>query len=182
MRLLLFFSFIFFLSCSDSNREFNCYENAEKVETLHGLDINLCVFFNNLDAAKKISASTGKPILTIFGCYTCVGYSAGIWEKIVDYNTHKLIKENYLVCYLYVDDKIMLKDTSYVILDYKQKPIKIIGDYNLNRQISRYNCNAQPFYSITNSQDKDLVEPLNFIATLKKNSFLNFIKQGLKSN
>lgn len=178
---LLIFTF-WISSCQNTNSELSCLGTSEKVEMIHGLEINLCVFFNDIEQAKKYSAETGKPILTIYGCWGCMGDPDEIWRNIIDAKVYNLIRDNYIVSYLYVDDKKPLVSKDSYKLDYKNKPIKTIGHRNWNRQIVKYGYGSQPYYTITNSEDEDLVKPVGYLPPYKRKLFFDFIEQGIEAN
>lgn len=174
--------FFCFTSCQNYNVEQSCFGTSEKVDVIHGLEIDLCVFYNDMEQSIKYSAETGKPILTIYGCWACMGDPDAIWRNIIDKEVYNLIRYNYIISYLYVDDNLLLNKIDKSELDYKNKPIKTIGHRNWNRQIVKYGNGSQPYYTITNSNDEDLVEPIGYIPPSKMNIFIDFIKNGLAAN
>jgi thiol:disulfide interchange protein DsbD len=90
------------------------------------------------------------------------------------------VDKNYILCYLYIDDKSRLKDFDSSLVDFKGRKIRNIGQKNLQRQFIKYETISQPMYAITDYQDNDLVSPLGYISLKERERFIVFLKKGLE--
>lgn len=169
----------FFADCNSPDSAAICNASFEKIDSLYDLKIQLNVFYD-LEQAKKCSEITGKPILTIYGCYACVGDPNVMWEIVNVNEIHKIVSEKFILNYLYVDDKKPVNDSINQIIDFNGKRIQNIGQFNSNRQITRYKAFYQPMYTITNYKDIDLTEPIGYTTLDNKKSFEEFLTKGLK--
>ena len=115
--------------------------------------------YNQAIAASQIS---GKPILidfTGYGCVNCRKMEASVWT---DPRVSDLIKNNYILVSLYVDDKSPLKQTVSITENGTNVRIRTVGDKWSLLQRYKFGANAQPFYVITDSKGKLLVGPYTF--------------------
>jgi len=128
-----------------------------------------------------------KPIFLDFtghGCVNCREMEANVWAKpeVLD-----LLKNEFVVVALYVDDKTKLPENEWSISIFDHKPKKTIGKKHADFQISFFNVNAQPFYvlldpSIELKKPEDaskalLTAPVAY--NLNSNDFVSFLKKGL---
>lgn len=173
--MLLFFC----ANCSMPDATLKCSSSAKKIDSIGELKIDLNVFFNDVEQAKKCVEITAKPILTIYGCYACVGDNKVMWEILSVSEIHRIVAEKFIVSYLYVDDKTSVNDSISQTVDYNGIRIQNIGQLNSNRQVSRYNTFYQPMYSITNYKDIDLAEPIGYTPLAKWKNFEKFLAKGL---
>ncbi len=133
------------------------------------------------DKEEALAASNreNKPILLDFtghGCVNCREMEANVWS---DPNVLKLIRENFIVLSLYVDDKTKLPEEDWIISEYDGKTKKTLGKINADYQISKYKVNAQPYYVIMDSNENMLVEPRAY--DLNINKYLNFLESGIEA-
>ena len=115
--------------------------------------------YNQAIAASQIS---GKPILidfTGYGCVNCRKMEASVWT---DPRVSDLIRNNYILVSLYVDDKSPLKQTVSITENGTNVRIRTVGDKWSLLQRYKFGANAQPFYVITDSKGKLLAGPYTF--------------------
>jgi len=99
-----------------------------------------------------------KPVLIDFtghACVNCRKMEATVWpDKIV----LPMIRDNYVLIQLYVDDKTMLPDSEKYVSKLSGKQVTTIGAMNSDIQASRFNSNSQPDYALLDN-DQQLLEP-----------------------
>jgi len=106
-----------------------------------------------LEAAKELN----KPVLIDFtgwNCVNCRKMEANVWT---DPAVAKLLKEEFVMAELFVDDKTELPPNEQSISKYSGKKIKTIGNKNSDFQASTFNSNSQPLYVIVDASGKVLV-------------------------
>ncbi len=112
---------------------------------------------NNLDSAQQLARAQNKPILIDFTGWACVNCRR-MEEKVwVDPAVNQLMREQFVVVSLYVDDrrKLPLSEQQVVkMADGHQKKIVTIGDKWSAFQIVNFGATAQPQYAIINADGK----------------------------
>ena len=89
-----------------------------------------------------------------------------------------MLREDYIIVALYVDDKTKLPEEEWVVGgDGKTK--KTIGRKYADFQISKFNTNAQPYYCLMGHNGELLVDPRAY--DLDKDAFVKFLQQGLEN-
>ena len=130
--------------------------------------------FTDYNEALAESARTGKPILidfTGYGCVNCRKMEAAVWT---DRQVSAIIRTNYILLSLYVDDKTPLSHPVTVTENGNKVKIRTIGDKWSLLQRYKFGANAQPFYVIVNDKGTLLKGPYTFDPTPAK--FLDFLK------
>jgi len=129
--------------------------------------------YHDLDQALRCSKKLLKPVFVDFtghGCVNCREMEARVWSHP---EVLKRLKENFIICALYVDDKTALPENEWVKSTYDGKWKKTIGKKFADLQVSRYNINAQPYYVILDTAGKDLVQPKAY--DLNVDNFIRFL-------
>lgn len=106
-----------------------------------------------LEAAKELN----KPVLIDFtgwNCVNCRKMEANVWT---DPGVAKLLKEEFVMAELFVDDKTELPANEQFVSKYSSKKIKTIGNKNSDFQASTFNSNSQPLYVIVDASGTVLV-------------------------
>ena len=96
-----------------------------------------------------------------------------------------MLKHDYVVVALYVDDKKTLPENEWYISDYDGKQKKTLGKKNADFQIKYFHSNAQPNYILLDSraEGEDLEKYMLMPARgydLNRDAFYNYLKEGLK--
>lgn len=149
-------------------------ETPKYAEFLH-LPHGLKGFFDYKEAL-AYSKKVNKPIFIDFtghGCVNCREMEASVWS---DPRVLKILKEDYVILALYVDDKTELPQAEWVTSKYDGEIKKTIGKINADFQIERYNVNAQPYYVLQNSLGENLIEPKAY--DKKVENFIQFLEEG----
>ncbi|NJO03779.1 MAG: disulfide bond formation protein DsbD, partial [Bacteroidia bacterium] len=84
---------------------------------------------------------------------------------------------DYVVAALYVDERTTLPAQEWYTSSYDNKVKKTIGAQNTDLQITKFNNNAQPFYTLLDSEGNLLVSPKGY--DLNAERFAAFLDQGI---
>ena len=136
--------------------------------------------FFDLEEARAYAAETGKPIFIDFtghGCVNCREMEARVWS---DPEVLRLLREEYVVCALYVDDKTELPESAWITTD-TGKVLKSLGKINSHYALTTYGVNAQPYYVLLGSSDgRILTDPMG--RNLDPKVFADFLRRGVANN
>ncbi len=136
----------------------------------HGLE-----GFFDLKEAEAYAAKVGKPIFIDFtghGCVNCREMEARVWS---DPQVLEILRNDYVICALYSDDKKVLPEEDWVTTD-AGKVLKSLGKINSYYALKTYGVNAQPYYVLQDNQGKILTEPRGY--DLDVQGFINFLNRG----
>ncbi len=148
-----------------------------KYTDLFKLPHDLTGYFD-LEQAKECARIQNKPIFIDFtghGCVNCREMEARVWS---DPRVLKILKEDYVIAALYVDDKTELPEKDWYISEYDGKTKKSIGKQNADYQIVKYVNNAQPFYVLMDAEENMLFEPKAYDLDIE--NFIRFLESGIK--
>lgn len=128
------------------------------------------------DQAIACAREKNKPLFIDFtghGCVNCREMEARVWS---DPEVLKILKNDYIVVALYVDDKMTLPEEEWYTSEYDDKVKKSIGKQNADFQITRFNNNAQPFYVLLDNEENLLIPPKAY--DLEVSNFIDFLEEG----
>ncbi len=111
------------------------------------------------DQALACAKAQNKPLFIDFtghGCVNCREMEARVWS---DPGVLNLLKNEFVVVALYVDEKTELSESEWYTSTYDDKVKKSIGKQNADFQITTFNNNAQPYYVILDSKENLLTSP-----------------------
>lgn len=154
---------------------------ADFLHLAHGLD-----GYFDYEQALKCAQAQDKPLFIDFtghGCVNCREMEQTVWS---DPRVLKMLKEDYVICALYVDDKTKLPEEEWYVSEYDGKKKKTLAKKNADFQIKKFASNAQPNYILLDSRgghDDDLQQHVLAPArghNLDKDAFVEFLKQGLE--
>lgn len=137
----------------------------------HGLE-----GFFDLKEAEAYAAKVNKPIFIDFtghGCVNCREMEARVWS---DPRVLELLRDDYVICALYSDDKKVLPEEDWVTTD-AGKVLKSLGKINSYYALKTYGVNAQPYYVLQGRDGQPLVEPRGY--DLDVDAFVAFLESGL---
>ncbi len=141
----------------------------------HGLE-----GFFDLSEAQAYAKEVGKPLFVDFtghGCVNCREMEARVWS---DPEVLQLLRDEFVVCALYVDDKTRLPENEWVTTD-TGKVLKSLGKINSHYALTTYGVNAQPYYVLLGSSDgRILVDPIG--RNLDPKAFAEFLRAGVANN
>ena len=153
----------------------NALCEAPKYDDILDLPHGLKGYFD-YEQGLKCSKATHKPIFIDFtghGCVNCREMEAAVWS---DPRVLSILKKDYIVVALYVDDKTSLPENEWITSKYDGKIKKTIGAKYADFQITRFNVNAQPYYVLMNDKGDQLVAPKAYDKNVE--SFIAFLKAG----
>jgi thiol:disulfide interchange protein DsbD len=122
-----------------------------------------------------------KPVFLDFTGYTCVNcrkMEDNIW---VDPKIDNILRNDYVVISLYVDDKKKLpKDEQRTeTLFGKEMKIRTVGNKWSHMQASRFKTNSQPYYVLMTPDEEVLVNPVGY--TPDVDEYEAYLKSGLEA-
>ncbi|TXE15198.1 thiol:disulfide interchange protein [Seonamhaeicola algicola] len=138
------------------------------------------VMFHDYDKGLAYAKKVGKPAIIDFtgwSCVNCRKMEEYVWSdpKVLD-----VIKNEYVMISLYVDEKRAPTESEQGISEYLYpgKPFKKIGDKWAELQIMRYKSNAQPLYVLIDHNEANLNAPVAY--TPNVDEYFNWLKDGVK--
>ncbi|MCD7969579.1 MAG: thioredoxin family protein [Alistipes sp.] len=133
--------------------------------------------FFDLDEAQAYADKVGKPLfvdLTGHGCVNCREMEARVWS---DPRVLELLRDEFVIVALYVDDKKTLPEERWVTTD-KGRVLKGLGKINAYKALQLYGTNAQPIYIIQGRGGEILAGPRGY--DLSIDGFISFLKGGIE--
>ena len=133
--------------------------------------------FFDYDEAMAYALSVGKPVLLDFtghGCVNCREMEARVWS---DPAVLSLIKDEYVVCSLYADDKKNVPESRWITLP-SGKVLKGLGKINSYFMQTRFGVNAQPYYAVLDPVTGEPRLPARGYS-LDARAFERFLRAGL---
>ncbi|MBI1185513.1 thioredoxin fold domain-containing protein [bacterium] len=127
--------------------------------------------------AKKVN----KPIFVDFTGHTCVNCRKMEENTWNDPKIDKILRNDYVVVSLYVDDKKMLPKEEQKTVDLFGKDFKIrtYGNKWTYMQASKYKTNSQPYYVLLSPDEEVLAKPRGY--TPDVDEYEAFLKSGLEA-
>lgn len=137
--------------------------------------------YYDYEQALACSKEQKKPLFIDFtghGCVNCRRMEEKVWS---DPAVLKILKNDYIVVSLYVDDKkIKLPAEEQFTGRYSGRLIKNLGEKNTEIQACYFNSNSQPMYVLMNG-DQELLQHPGSAETFEYNpeKFAKFLQNGL---
>jgi thiol:disulfide interchange protein DsbD len=145
---------------------------------------------NNLDCFKDLKSGieyakkVNKPILldfTGFACVNCRKMEEHIWPLS---SIDKIIRNEYVLISLYVDDKKLLPKEEQVLVKRSTgdgfRKLKNFGHKWAHFQTEFFQTNSQPYYVLLNPEGNEiLASPVGY--TPSEEDYLSFLRSGLES-
>ena len=142
--------------------------HSGKLQGIHGVN---CYF--DYEEALAVAKAAGKPVFIDFTGHGCVNCRK--MEELVLSNAEiiNILNEKYVVCALYVDDKVIKLDEPYITAE--GTTLEYLGQKNTYIQSKIYGYNAQPCYIIVDATTGAKVkEPMFYETDVEK--FKDFLK------
>ncbi len=120
-----------------------------------------------------------KPVMIDFtghACVNCRKMEADVWTNP---NVLSIIRNDYVLIQLYVDDKTALPAEEQYVSDFSGKKVKTIGNKWSDYQATHFNSNSQPFYVLLDNDGNLLHQPQG--AVYNAESYASFLSEGLSS-
>ncbi|MBR4065634.1 MAG: thioredoxin family protein [Bacteroidaceae bacterium] len=147
-------------------QDFSLYNNDFKPHT------------DDFEKALNRSLETGKPVLLDFtghGCVNCREMEAAVWsdDRVID-----MMRNDYIVASLYVDDKTELEKPFKVeTADGKMVWITTVGEKWTYLQNSKFGGSAQPFYVLVDAHGDPLAESYSYNTDI--DAYIRFLESGI---
>ena len=159
----------------ESQQEHNICEEPKYSDVLE-LPLDLSGYFD-YEQALSCARAQDKPVFVDFtghGCNNCREMENSVWS---DPEVLKMLREEYVVVALYVDDKTEMPEEDWSVSTKNGKVKKSIGSKNIDFQETRFGANAQPYYVLLDNDGDMLMIPRSY--SKDKAAFLTFLKKGL---
>ncbi len=135
------------------------------------------ITFTDYDKGLAYAKTVEKPVLIDFtghACVNCRKMEERVW---IDPAVLAHLKNDIVLISLYVDYKKELPLSEQYVSETTGKKIKTIGNKWSDFQITRYKANAQPFYVLVDSEEKELNPPMGY--TTSVTTYTEWLKTGL---
>jgi len=146
-----------------------------------GCPLNLNCFHDYKEAV-AYAKQVNKPILidfTGFSCINCRKMEQNVWS---DPRVLAIIKDDYVLASLYVDDPTELPDSMQVISKVTGKKIETYGDKWSVMETELYQSNTQPLYVLVDPDGRTLAPPTGYTPDAEQYSqFLIKGKSGMRA-
>ena len=134
---------------------------------------------DDYELALEMGRREGKPVLLDFtghGCVNCRNMEASVWsdDRVID-----IMREDYIVASLYVDDRTPLAKPFEVEVNGKKIMLETVGDKWTYLQGHRFGANAQPFYVLVDGDGNPLCGSYSF--NLDVDAYIDYLEKGLKT-
>ncbi len=133
--------------------------------------------YYDYEEALAAAKEAHKPLLIDFtgwNCVNCRKMEANVWT---DPKVASLLKQEFVMVELFVDDRTELSPQEQFISTYSGKNINTIGKKNSDFQASKFNSNSQPLYVILDTDGNIVVPPTG--ADYNVESYASFLKSGI---
>jgi thiol:disulfide interchange protein len=136
--------------------------------------------YDDFDIAAEYARKTGKPIMVDFtgwGCVNCRKMEVAVWT---DPTVGKMLKEEYVLVSLYVDDKRDLpKDQQYKsMFAGQEKDIVTVGNKWSDFQATYFKNNSQPYYVLLDNQGRLLQNPRAYNEDIE--AYKTWLRDGIR--
>jgi len=134
----------------------------------------------DLDQALACAKAQQKPVFIDFtghGCTNCREMEARVWS---DPAILARLRDKFVVCALYVDDRTALPETEQYTSKVDGKLKATIGKRNLDMEVARFGSNAQPQYVILSPDGKMIAGPRAYDLSIL--GFAEFLDSGLAAS
>lgn len=137
--------------------------------------------YKDFDEGLAIAKKSNKPILLDFtgwGCVNCRRMEENVWS---DAKIYPLLKDDYILISLYVDDRKELPETQQFDFQYASgriKTIKTVGQKWGTFQTINFNSASQPYYVLLSPELEILNNPVQYV---DRDTYEQWLKSGLEN-
>ncbi len=135
--------------------------------------------FMDYEAGMAFASANNKPVMIDFsgyGCVNCRKMENSVWQ---DSKVKTILKNDYVLITLMVDDKTKLDKPIEVVENGKIRTLRSVGDKWSYLQRHKFGANAQPFYVLLDN-DANLLGPSRAYDEDTK-AYIEFLNAGLKT-
>lgn len=135
--------------------------------------------YKDFETGLAVAKAENKPILLDFtgwACVNCRKMEENVWA---DPSVYPLLKENFILISLYVDDRKALKEAEQFNFQYPDgriRSIKTIGQQWATFQAVNFQTASQPFYVLMTSEGQLLNTPIQYTDT---ETYAEWLQTGL---
>ncbi len=152
---------------------------APKYSDFLHMPYNLQAFFD-IEEAEAYAKKVDKPIFIDFsghGCVNCREMETRVWS---DPAVLKMLREDFVLCVLYADDKTELPEEDHVTTE-TGKVLTSLGKINSHFVTTNFAKNAQPYYFLVSPEKPTelLVEARGYDLSIE--GFIEFLNNGKKA-
>lgn len=150
-------------------------DGTPKYSDVLELPLGLSGYFD-LAEGEAAAKAAGKPLFIDFtghGCVNCREMESRVWS---DPEVLALLREKFILCALYTDDKLPVPEEDWVTGD-NGKVLKSIGRINSYIAQTRYGVAAQPNYVIQNPEGEIVCPARGYDLDVK--AFRDFLLEGM---
>lgn len=133
--------------------------------------------FHDYDEGMKFAEEQGRPVLIDFSGYGCVNCRKMEGAVFDTQEVSSVIKENFVLITLMVDDKQPLPKPVTVEENGKKVVLETVGDRWSYLQRSKFGANSQPYYVMLDNEGKVLNHPFYYDENVAK--FVNWLNAGI---
>lgn len=134
--------------------------------------------FHDYDEGMTYAVENNRPVMIDFSGYGCVNCRKMEGAVFDTQEVSSIIKENFVLITLMVDDKTALETPMEVIENDKTVKLKTVGDKWSYLQRSKFAANSQPYYVMLDGEGQPLASPYYYDENVAK--FVEWLEQGLK--
>ncbi len=134
--------------------------------------------FYDLNEAREYAREVNKPLLIDFtghGCVNCRAMEQNVWS---DAKVNQLLRDDYVIVALYMDDKHELPQEDWVTTP-SGRVLKTIGRVNSYLAMEKSGVNAQPYYINEGLNGEELAPARGY--DLDVEAYINFLEQGVNN-
>lgn len=135
--------------------------------------------FHDFDEGMAYANENNRPVLVDFSGYGCVNCRKMEGAVFDTQEVSSIIKENFVLITLMVDDKTSLEKPIEVNENGKAVMLKTIGDKWSYLQRSKFAANSQPYYVMLDNEGNPLASPYYYDENVAK--FVEWLNSGLKA-
>lgn len=135
--------------------------------------------FDDYDEGMKYAAENNKPVLVDFSGYGCVNCRKMEGAVFDTEEVSSIIRENFVMITLMVDDKKALDKPFTVMENGKEITIETVGEKWSYLQRSKFNASTQPYYVILNDEGQPLTGSYSYDENVAK--FVEWLESGLEN-
>jgi thiol:disulfide interchange protein DsbD len=132
--------------------------------------------FFDYEEGMAYAKEVGKPVfidVTGHGCVNCREMEARVWS---DPQVLDLLRDEYVIIALYVDDKTRLPESEWVT-NPQGRVLRGLGQINADFALRKFGTNAQPCYVLLDNDGKQLAPPRGYDLDIP--AFVDFLQTGL---
>lgn len=135
--------------------------------------------FDDYDAGMAYAAENGRPVLIDFSGYGCVNCRKMEGAVFDTQAVSSIIKENFVLIKLMVDDKTGLPSPVTVEENGKKVVLETVGDRWSYLQRHKFGANSQPYYIVLDNHGNPLTPPTYYDENVSK--FVGWLESGIKA-